>query len=287
MSSTLIPDGTWTESVHLDCVTADGSAAVSARLARVPSAGAASIWFVAVLPNGTELSYVDNALPLAGAEPTDAEGDDARYALDGAIPAVFTRTGGRGAVMAGGRAELAIPAHRLAHPPEGPGDAAVRAVLDFEPLLAAGGSLADRVEVFGAVRATVTWGDTTVSIEGYGHWHEQHQTRPRFQRGFTYASLRNGHFGTIAIATAGAGSGFVAEPSSVTRLSRVAIGEPGSTRRVELVREDDVKLSGSVEVRQQHSVIIDGRRRPGAIVVGELNGEPVSGFVNDWTPPAA
>jgi hypothetical protein len=154
----------------------------------------------------------------------------------------------------------------------------------WQPRHAVFESLTGRSEVLGATEATLRLGGDERSMRGFGHFHEQHQERPRFTTPFVYATLRGVRFSCIAIRSRGADRGFAAhEPGSQpVAISRIGIGPPGDTRRLRLELADGSTLLGRLEVTYRYTNTLFGVVRRASIVRGEVGGEPVTGCVNDF-----
>lgn len=275
------------ESVHLDVIAPDAATAVIMRLCRYPEHDAAWLW-VNVFRDGEAWAHYDHALACSAEEVTQAEAPATYVAADASI-ARFHREGpheaptsafAEASVEVSPGLEVPLAADGADGAPGG--GLAVQVRLDFEPLHSAHSTFRGRSEVIGRVHATVQLGDDAFAVEGFGHWHEQHQHAPRFVRGFRYITLRGEHASTISVLTERVGGGFLVRDGAVHGVTGVAIDPRGEDRALRLTLDDGTTVEGELQRRYDYSVPIYDARRPGSLVSGTLDGAPVSGQINDW-----
>ena len=174
----------WSESVYLDCVSADGETGFVVRLCRYPTEGTAWLWAHVFLP-GETYAYTDHYLPCTP-DVSPVDGEKVVYRLDHEADMSMTRAGPRMAPTAAG-VSISAMAHLSPHPPHGAGKHEVHLVATFAPLGASGTTVPGRVELLGEVRVSADVDGEELKFTGFGQWHEQHQEQPRFLRPFTYA----------------------------------------------------------------------------------------------------
>ncbi len=249
------------------------------RIGRWPSVGWAWVW-AHVSIDGRFLGYnVDHH--RCSAEVTDVHGGSVVYAAT-EIPCSLRRTGPRDG-LAGASAEAELDFHDSREPPNTPGDTRIRIAARFEPGVMAGHANPGRLEARGTAHASITIGDRLVEVHDVaGHWHEQHQTAPRFRAPFTYVSLRGDDTALVATRSGEHVQGFAERAGETIRIVGAAIGPRGPLRDVRLELADGSTIAGTARLIDEHSVYIYGRRRPGTRVV--LEGTDLSGAINDWDP---
>jgi hypothetical protein len=172
--------------------------------------------------------------------------------------------------------------HRGPDAPEGAGRVELRVAARFVAAGPAGASLPGRSEVLGSVTATLGIDKRTVDLSGYGHWHEQGQSTPRFTTPFTYLSLAGAGLGLVAVRAPRGASGFAQREGAGVALSALALDPVGPRRRLRLEFEDGSALEGHVADSYRYTLPIEGRPRASSVVKGELGGVAVVGMVNDW-----
>lgn len=271
------------ESVHLDVIAPDAATAVIMRLCRYPEHDAAWLW-VNVFRDGEAWAHYDHALACGAEEVTQAEAPATYVAADASL-ARFHREGPHEAPMsafAEASVELSPGLEVPLAADRAPGGLAAQVRLDFEPLHAAHSTFRGRSEVIGRVHAEVQLGNEAFSIDGFGHWHEQHQHAPRFVRGFRYLTLRGEHASTISVLTERVGGGFLVRDGALHAVTGIEIDPRGEDRTLRLTLEDGATVEGGLQRRYDYSVPIYDARRPGSLVFGTLEGAPVSGQINDW-----
>lgn len=267
----------WSESAAISG--GDDGISFGIRIGRWPSVGWAWVWAHVNIDGrffGYNLDY-----HRCSAEVTDVHGESVGYAASD-VSCTLGRTGARDR-LAGASAEAELDFHETAEPPNAPGGARIRIAARFVPGLMTGHANPGRLEARGSADATITIGDRIVQAQDVaGHWHEQHQTAPRFRAPFTYVSLRGGGIGLVATRSGEHVQGFAQRDEETLRIVDATIGPRGPVRDVRLVLADGSAIEGSARRVHEDSVYIYGRRRPGTRVV--LEGTGLSGSINDWDP---
>jgi hypothetical protein len=282
----------WSESVYLDAVSADGRSGFVVRIGRFPEARVAWLWGHVFTPESGLLGFVDHEAP-DGSDRTEVEAGEARYEgssgegerrADLRIVRVGPRLAPRTVRLT---ARLPLVPAPLAGGDDSsrvkpPGVAELQAV--WQPRHSVFESLTGRSEALGVTEATLRLAGAEKPVRGFGHFHEQHQERPRFTTPFVYCTLRGVRFSCIAIRSRGADLGFaVREPGSQpVAIARIGIGPPGEKRGLRLELADGGVLVGSLDATYRYTNELFGVLRQASIVRGEVGGEPVSGCVNDF-----
>jgi hypothetical protein len=263
---------TWSESVYLDAVSADGTTGFVTRLARHTDGGVAWLWLHAFLPGGEVVGFVRDDLPCDAGRTVD-DGPGVVYALDAdGVSCRFERCGPAGAptganvrVRFGGVSPATLDA-------------------TFSPDGAAGSNLPGRTEVLGRVEATVSTASGSTDLRARGQFHEQHQDAPRFTVPFTYGTLRGERVGTVFLIGPARSGGFVHREGSLERATSVSIDPVGASRSLRLAMERGGELV--VDLRRTHHYLlpINGRDRESSLVYAVTGDDELSGCVNDWQP---
>jgi hypothetical protein len=272
----------YAESVAVVGLSLDGESTLSGRLARFPGKQTASLWLALSVP-GAHFSLAED-LPLSGSpERTDVAAESVEFLLPGAECGWFLRRG-RQDCRFSATAAMRGSAHAQFEPPADRGASRVGFTAEFSCSHTPVGTRGGRIEVFGAVSATIETPDRLVSFEGLGKWHEQVGDRPTFGRAFTYMSVQAP--GVAVLARTGGGShwGFVAFGDEVVPIVTFRIDAQAATRRFSLGLTDGREVSGVARVRWMDSVPIEGLRRPGALVDVECDLGRLVGQLNDWNP---
>jgi hypothetical protein len=258
-----------TESVYLDAVSPDGADAFVVRLQR--NLGEATAWlWVHVFRGGEVWGSVAEDLPC-GEAAVDPASAPCRYE-DAASTVVFERHGGGPAMRGTLRAAAATPT-----------GVPLRVEATFAVTMLTGdeGLLGGRTERHGAVEATITVGADSWTLDALGQWHEQHQDTPRFGVPFTYMTVRGAARSLVGLVTPRGSGALVASPAGAERVDQLMIDPPGPRRSVVAGH-----VGGTLRATYTYELPIGGHPRASSIVVGDLDGSPVSGCVNDWRPPA-
>jgi hypothetical protein len=268
----------WSESVYLDCVSADGQAAFVVRLCRYPSAETGWLWGHVFL-QGRVYAYTDHYLPCSSTV-TPVDSPDARYDLGERSPVVMDRAGPRDAPTLA-TVRVHFQAHAEAHPGHGPGAHHIMLGASFHPLSASGTTVPGRIELLGRVSAVVSVDDIETEFTGFGQWHEQHQEQPRFRRPFTYTTLRGERLSFVATRGPVRAVGYARRGDQVIAIAGYEVGPPAPVRRLRLELADGAVFAGEARMVYSYSVPIYDMRRPGTIVVADIDGERLSGCIND------
>jgi hypothetical protein len=118
-------------------------------------------------------------------------------------------------------------------------------------------------------------------MRGLGQWHEQHQEQPRFLRPFTYVTLRGERLAFVLTRGPLRATGYARRDGVVTAVTAFDIDPRGPVRRFRLELEDGSKLEGEARTTHDYSVPIYDMRRPGTVVVARVDGQQLSGCIND------
>lgn len=284
-------DSTFTESALLDMVSDDGSSGFMLRIARHVDQGVSWLWLVTYGEGGFH-GFVDDTLPCPNVRTID-DGHATSYEVEvpstHGLTARLSRTGSA-EVVTGGSCDIQVFGHATTEVPRGAGVVRMALEAEFRPMFErAGSNLPGRTESIVWVDATLGVGDSTYRLSGRGQFHEQLQDAPRFDTPFTYISLRGEHAAMVGIRGPRAG-GVVLQGLDGPRgfgdfeIDPLDMAELYSTRkfRAGMGQASPTRVIGSITPTLRYTVPILGGRRPSAIVLGDLNGETVSGFVNDW-----
>jgi hypothetical protein len=278
----------WSESVYLDCVSADARSGFVLRLCRYPTEATAWVWAQVFLGEAA-YSYVDAYVPC-GREVVAVEEADAVYtALDPTL-ATFRRLGPRDNPE-GASASLTVPCHQGGGPPFGPGGTPVSIEASFRPLSASGSNVPRRSELLGLTDGIVRVGGRERRLRGGGQWHEQHQEAPRFRAPFTYLTLRGGDIALVGTRGPLRSAGYARRNGAIEGIGRLEIDAPATERRLWVALESGAALEGRLTTVHEYTTPIYDLRRPASLVTGEVEGSRVSGCVVDmlipgWEPPA-
>jgi hypothetical protein len=271
---------TTSEAVYADCVSDDGRRGFVVRLCRYPEAGFAWMW-CHLFADGQIYAYTGHTLACDGPL-TDLSADPTAYALewpDGAVR--IERLGDRSAP---GRCTIAArcAAHEARHPPHGSGPIAVRLDADFRPSSRAVSNLSGRTEALGTLEGQAVVDGRTIRFSGRGQFHEQVQTAPRFTTPFTYLTLRGADLGFIGIRLREQGRGFLLRATTTTEIVRIGLSPPGSERQLLLEDRSGTRIRGALVTTFDYSIPVFDGCRPGTLITGTLDGQSVSGCVNDY-----
>lgn len=263
---------TWSESVYLDAVTADGTTGFVTRLARHTDDGVAWLWLHAFLPDDDGVASVRDDLPCDAGRTVD-DGRGVVYGLDtGDVSARFERRGPKDAPTG------ATVGVRIG----GPSPVTLEAT--FTPSGATGSNLPGRTEVLGDVEATLTTARRAYELGARGQYHEQHQDAPRFTVPFTYGTLRGERLGLVFLIGAARSGGFVRRGDAIELATSVSIDPVGESRSLRFALESGDQLE--LELRRTHHYLVPiaGRDRESSLVHAVTGADELSGCVNDWQP---
>ena len=269
----------WSESIYADCVSPDGSKGFMLRLGRYPNQNTAWLWAFAFLP-GQIYGYNDHYLWCPDVI-SAVEGADLTYGQYGDAFASFHREGPRDS-PSGARVSVSVGAHRGPQAPHGMGTEAMGIEAEFQPVQIPWRINPYRSEWIGKVTGTLSLKDQSIEIQGFGHFHEQHQKAPRWQVPFTYMSLRGEDLTVIGTATQENDMGHAVESSHVHKIATIDIDPPADQRRIRIGTEEGKILEGLVSTVHRYSTPIYSAQRPGTLVTAQIEGHTLSGCVNDW-----
>lgn len=272
-------DRIWSESVYADCVSADGQLGFIVRMARYPEYDTSWIWAHCFLP-GKVYAFNDHYLPCPEGS-TTVESEDTTYSLAGEPSVLFQRKGQRDRPSIA-RLSCRVMAHREPHAPYGKGPVPLRIEAELQPRHNPWRPNKYRSEWVGNIKGKIEIAGSVIGIHGLGQWHEQHQKAPRWQTPFTYMTLRGRDLALIATAIEGNDAGHVLRGSDIFKISSISVDPPGRKRDFTFDLEDGSQIRGKLETTFEYSVPIYDKRRPGTLVKAEVNGEKLSGCVNDW-----
>lgn len=272
-------DRIWSESVYADCVSDDGQSGFIIRLCRYPEQNTSWLW-VHVFLSGKIYAFNDNYLSCPGGR-TRVEEEDITYSLPGEPAVVFKREGPRDRPLTA-RVSSQVMAYRNAHAPGGAGPLPIRVGAGFRPRHTPWRPNQYRSEWLGSVEGKIRIENSEMEIQGLGHWHEQHQKAPRWQVPFTYLSLRGQNLALIATAIPNDDRGFVLRGTQVTKVTSISVEPPGDERFFKFDLEDGSQIRGKMSRTHDYSVPVYDTRRPGTLVRAEVEGETLSGCVNDY-----
>lgn len=180
------------------------------------------------------------------------------------------------------RIHASVLAHLDLHPPHGPGAHPLEITATFTPLGSSGTSVPGRIELLGEVTARFDVDGRTVEVGGFGQWHEQHQEQPRFLRPFTYVTLRGERLAFVLTRGPLRATGYLRRDGVISAVTGFDIDPRGPRRAFRLELADGSELQGEALTTHDYSVPIYDTRRPGTLVVAEVDGERLSGCINDF-----
>lgn len=275
------PSATFSEAVMIDAVTADGSQEVAVRLERFPERERGALCVMTFV--GDEVyAVVDDDLDLGGPPTrTRVEAPRVSFEISGALISEFTRTIEGESVT--GTVHVSALAHPTMEPPLGVGTSPLLIEATFKAWHLPVALRQGRTEVMGQVHAKVHTLKGAHDISTSGHWHERVGDRPRVAPRFTCLTAQGQNIGVLAVERAAGVYGYAWVAGKVAMVRGFEIDPRGPARRsFRLDLDDGQTITGTAEVRREHSVPIDGRRRPGSTVVAATNVGPMAGHLNDW-----
>jgi hypothetical protein len=262
----------WSESVYLDAVSADGTTGFVTRLARHVDDGTTWLWVHGFDAAGPTVAFVRDDLPCHGG-PTVDDGTAVVYAVEAdGVTARFERVGPKDAPTG------ATVHVRLVTP------SLVTLEATFAPGGVAGSNLPGRTEALGLVDATLATPHGTRVLRARGQLHEQHQDTPRFTVPFTYGTVRGDDLGFVFLIGPLRSGGFVRRGASIERATSAVIDPVGDHRTLRLELEHGDTFSVELERTRHYVLPISGRDRESSFVHAIVAGTDLSGCVNDWRP---
>jgi hypothetical protein len=201
------------------------------------------------------------------------------------MDAALTRTG-KGAGLKRVQLAAALPFHRGAAAPNGPGDVPGKVAGAFTPQHALVSQvLKDRDEVYGTFEGEIAVGGQRWTHQGPAKWHEQRQTGPRFTTPFCYSWLgAEGLAATTLLVEQGAAGGWIFGDAE-DGLTAMTVDPPGALRSVDYRLKSGRRMPGKLSAIVRYQVPIYGRHWNGSFVRGLVDGRPVVGVMNDWPGP--
>ncbi|NJN52584.1 MAG: hypothetical protein HC809_13345 [Gammaproteobacteria bacterium] len=262
-------------------MTADASQALVMRMCRYPADGVAWVWGH-LFERGRVFAFTQHDVPCSV---RDTPLDEAAviYAIEAPHCRLRVERQGLVGAVRDAWAKGAFEMHDSRHAPLGAGPILVEIDALFTPRAPAVSNLDGRSEVLGIAQAKVTIGTRTWALEGTSQFHEQVQTRPRFDTPFTYATLRGETAGTVFIRNASGVRGHWIESNQATRIERIELSPPGATRTI-ILHGGDRSRTGVLRTAYDYTIPIGAGIRPGTVVTGEIDGVQVAGCVNDFLP---
>jgi hypothetical protein len=275
-----MPGDDYAESVAFTATSSDGSRSVSARLARLPARGTSTLW-AHVFVDQRQYTLAEEIEHSRPGVPTDFESEVVRFELAAEDIALFERDRDFG-----GSLKLRGHFHETPHPPLSFGDLPITIEARFDPVHQALRPRPGRIEVFGRADVSLTYPGGSMEMSSHAKWHEQTGDRPSFAPRFTYLELQSDDLAVLAVAGERGAWGAAILGGAPVGLRSFRIDEPREARRFEIVLDDSTAIEGVATARWATSVPIEGKRRPGSIVVASTTAGPLVGTINDWDPPA-
>ena len=269
----------WSESIYADCVTADGKTGYMLRLCRYPDQATSWLWAWVFTPDNI-YGFNNHYLPCPE-QRSIVEDPDLTYEQPGDSYAIFHRQGSRNNPQ-GASVSINVMAHEgiIAPHESGPISMAVEAHMSshtppwrINPY---------RSEWIGKTRGKMTVNGQEIDIQGFGHWHEQHQKAPRFQTPFIYLTLRGKNLCLIGTITQTEKLGHVVKSSGVEKIINMDISPLGEQRQIRIELDNGEVLDGTIFTRHRYSTPIYDQQRPGTLVNATFREERLSGCVNNW-----
>jgi len=266
---------TRSEAVYLDAVSEDASSGFIARLCRFPDVGIAWTW-LHIFHHGHVHSYTNHEVAC---EPGHVPEDD-EDVVYGAGDFRFRRMGNRFEPQGANLAAAAL-LHSGESSPHGEGVLPCEIQAEFSREREGVQSRAGRSEVLGITKASIKLGDISLDLEARGHFHEQIQQDPRFDRPFTYATLRGPDSGCIFIRGTRGATGTLTLDGESDRITAVRIEPPGTIRRLEIQLASGRSLAGEAIATYRYQIPIFHMIRPGSLVTASIGATPLTGCIND------
>ncbi len=273
---------TWSESAGLQGFEPDGRTGFVTRVQRFPGSGHDWLWLMLFTPKRI-YGFIEEHLP-AGRDVTRVDAEDVGYRVGSQQSpggGVLQRRGPRadpGAAVAFAFGK----GHTGPRLREGVGEEEISASGVLTPSHPAEAWGEDRSDLFGAVSGKLGFRQKNIDVEGFGHWHEQHQFTPRFTRPFTYLSLAGPESGLVALRTPEEVGGFVLRGTKVESLAGFTVGPVAERRRIRLTTEAGEEFELTTSDVHTYTMPIQRRRRPCSVATLELDGTRLVGVVEDW-----
>jgi hypothetical protein len=266
---------TRSEAVYLDAVTNDGASGFIARTCRFPDEGLAWNW-LHIFHHGHVHSFTSHEVSCAGGR-VDESAERAAYE---AGDFHFTRSGDR---LSPESVIFTAGAHLNSGPlsPHGEGVLPAQVSASFQAGLPGFESMSGRSEVLGITDVRMTLGDAEIELETAGQFHEQIQTTPRFDKPFTYGTLRGDTGGCIFARGVRGATGSVVLNDERETITTVRIAPPNVIRPFEIDLESGRTIKGEAVATYQYEIPVFHMVRPGTLVSATIDGHKLSGCIND------
>jgi hypothetical protein len=257
---------TQTWSAYVDVVSGDGARALIVRVSHDPVADRAEIWVHAFV-DGRLFGHMSAhpCPPLAAATTGKAM---QQVVLD----------------LASGRLSAQVMATETDRTVFGEGPTPMGVSLSWALDGQQGSNLRGRDERLVKVNASVTLSGQSIDLAGWGHQHTQLQEQPRFAVPFTYLSLRGDEAGLVGLLASKLQRGFGRLREQALSATALSIDPPAVQRTLTMTTAGGV-LEGRLTRTYRYWIPMGGGWRDGSIVAGALDGEPVSGVINDYAGP--
>lgn len=274
---------TYSESVMVMMANAAERTALTLRICRFPDEDMTWLW-CHVLAEGRLHAFTRHDLPCTG-ERINGRPGQANYDTPGVPEVRLGRALGPDGVSGAGFAgDLRF--HRSTQAPHGPGD--VRGV--FSGQFEAARDLSrhartGRTEVMGLVRATLAIGGKTLTLDGPGKFHEQHQTQPRFIDPFRYTWLWTGTEGGVVTGYRDGVRGAWSLAGRDLEAESLDISAPAPVRRMTLgLRGEAAPRVVRIRSLARYQIPIFGETWRGSFVAAQTGARQMAGIVNEWRP---
>lgn len=275
----MVNERIWSESVYADCVSSNGKKAIMARFCRYPEQSTSWLWIFCFI-HDTIYGYNNNYLPCHN-EISDVEGSDLEYSHYGKEKAIFKRSGPRD-FPRGAQVSIDLNVHKGFKVPQEEGLVKIQLKTKFTPKLNPWRMNKYRTEWINHAKTIIKMENSEIEFEGFGHWHEQYQKAPRWKTPFTYITLRSENLSLIGSSMEPDDAGFAVYLSKRKKIQNIQIEPPKIKRNIRIELEDSSVLKGKIDTIYSYLVPVYNRWRPGTIVKAEVEGELLSGCVNDW-----
>lgn len=271
----------YSESVQIGLASLDGSCQVVARLCRYPDHNVGWTWVQVLTPDGFFAQF-DHHAPCSS-DRTPIGEDSVSYAVQGSALLSATRSGPR---LAPSACSMRVEARLAAtgDPREAEGWVPFSAEIEIEPTRRYSGLLPDRSEVFGAGRMAIELNGRRYEVEGFGQFHEQPQTAPRFAQTYGYASLWGPVSGVTIVASPRGGGGYRVSETTTEEFRAADLGLATADERAILLSDGsgtDLPILATPRIRQSIP-IFNGVWR-GQFVRAAAGDETLYGVVVDFS----
>jgi len=167
---------------------------------------------------------------------------------------------------------------------DGEGDIPIALEGVFHPSALRGHSPEGRFERTGRFEATLGVGRKRTFLSGTGKAHEQTQTKPRFDKPFTYAMLWGQHTSLIGLLAPERSYGNVDLGNGDVAIKAMQVEPWSPVRKFAARLEGGGTITGQAETVRGYNVPVLGRLWRGRIVRAQVEGQRMVGMINDWRP---